>query len=362
MPKEKGIQKAQEPGKCLSATTVGGGGVEVHDYGAISFLSNTAARPVEVVYLGLRFVLGSSTVAIVDKKTHKVVYNTGDAIDPVQQDPEEVGSAHTSWEVFQERLGYGAESRMSDGFLEQVNLTNNDYDYLWYKAAVPKSTEASEVVVTTSESSIAYVTVENGELAILSAAMGFKNGGMNPKDRKGIVEVLVHGKQATGPWNHSWILEGEEKQVFTKEGAPKVHWDPYTLKVAASPRLWLKGFFDLPSTASGHGDVSYGLDLSSMWKGVAYVNGFHIGRYWLVAGQCSGTCAPPVKNGHCYMHWKDCGKPTQTIYHIPTAVLQPKGNLVVLFEEGIPESKRDPSAIRLLALTAQQSLNYAMWI
>ena len=88
-----------------------------------------------------------------------------------------------------------------------------------------------------------------------------------------------------------------------------------------------------------------------MNKGVAYVNGFDIGRYWLEAGTCSGTCAPPVKAGHCYMHWKGCGKPTQTLYHVPNEVLKPKGNLVVLFEETANSVQaRDLSGVRLRAL------------
>jgi hypothetical protein len=34
-------------------------------------------------------------------------------------------------------------------------------------------------------------------------------------------------------------------------------------------------------------------------KGVAYVNGFELGRYWLKPGGCHGDCAPPIKNGSC---------------------------------------------------------------
>merc|ERR1711907_333067 len=92
-----------------------------------------------------------------------------------------------------------------------------------------------------------------------------------------------------------------------------------------------------------------------MWKGIAYVNGFHLGRYWMKPGTCSGACAPPVKNGHCYMHWKDCNKPTQTIYHIPSSVLKPTGNLVVLFEETRSEKLRDPDGVKLVSLVAPRT-------
>merc|ERR1711865_135388 len=102
---------------------------------------------------------------------------------------------------------------------------------------------------------------------------------------------------------------------------------------ANEPLVWFKGSFDLPRTINQGVQTSYVLDLSSMNKGVAYVNGFDIGRYWLTAGKCTGACAPPVKSGHCYMHWKDCDKPTQTLYHVPTELLEPTNNLIVLFEE-----------------------------
>lgn len=119
---------------------------------------------------------------------------------------------------------------------------------------------------------------------------------------------------------------------------------------------WLKASFDLPKNADLADEATaFALDLSTMSKGMAYVNGFNLGRYWLKPGTCSGSCAPPVKNGHCYMHWKDCDKPTQSVYHIPSDVLKASGNLVVLFEEASPSANklsRDPSGVQLVALQA----------
>ena len=115
--------------------------------------------------------------------------------------------------------------------------------------------------------------------------------------------------------------------------------------------IWFKGSFDLPETDPQAAQTSYALDLSTMNKGVAYVNGFNIGRYWLTPGKCTGVCAPPVKSGHCYMHWRGCGKPTQTLYHVPTELLKPTANLVVLFEETANSvQQRSLSGVRLQAL------------
>ena len=56
------------------------------------------------------------------------------------------------------------------------------------------------------------------------------------------------------------------------------------------------------------------------------------------------------------MHWKDCGKPTQTLYHVPTGLLQPTGNLVVLFEETSPPPgvERHLGGVALVAVHEHQ--------
>lgn len=48
-----------------------------------------------------------------------------------------------------------------------------------------------------------------------------------------------------------------------------------------------------------------------------YVNGFNIGRYFLVngSGSCdpANNCAPPRHGPACYMHYAHCGEPTQSL-------------------------------------------------
>ena len=62
----------------------------------------------------------------------------------------------SSWEVFQETPGYGL--RRLDGEdepREQLNLTQNDVDYMWYSAAVPAGTVATDVRVSTQSGGLA---------------------------------------------------------------------------------------------------------------------------------------------------------------------------------------------------------------
>lgn len=75
---------------------------------------------------------------------------------------------------------------------------------------------------------------------------------------------------------------------------------------------WLKQtYFDSP-----HGTDPVAIDLGSMGKGQAWVNGHDIGRYWtLVApkGGCQPICdyRGPYNSEKCCTN---CGKPTQTRY------------------------------------------------
>ena len=370
--KESGIFANASTDNCVTLQqSTQGGRLEVHEYGSAVFISNTATDTWLAGKYGDRtYVLRPHAVQIINATTGAVLYDTGAAVDPPI--PQRGVEAHvrtsvprtTPWSVYTEEVGAGTRTFTSvSGPHEQLNLTDNDSDYLWYTTSLPTGTKPGAAVSAQGGSeSIVYPTVDAaaGKLHILSAAMGASNGGQIRDVQKGVHgKVTVGGKDVTQQaWTHSWFMLGEAKQIFTPGGVDRVSWSPLTPKAEQTALTWYRAAFDLPkqqqqqqqqqynssssSSSSSDGDdvgdpqppqIAYALDLKTMWKGQAYVNGFHLGRYYLLPGQCSGTCAPPIKNGHCYMHWKDCGKPTQYMYHVPTSVLKPTGNLVVLFEE-----------------------------
>ena len=396
-------------GPCLTAATMGGGGCEVHEYGNVAFLSNYDEQKTwEVEYGGRRYLLPNHTVCILDVTSGAVLWNSTDVwahvvLEAAGSTETEAAPAASSathgWSVFLETPGYGAKQRTADAPLEMLSLTNDDTDYLWYSARVPAKSATPHVRAQGANGAIAYAYVDGKPLAagagraasvgsvrpvgpakpvglmkaveasgggegvgevqldILLCAMGTSNGGVSPQSTKGLQGgVMVDGVNVsvagTSQWTHSWMLRGEAQQIYTASGARSVEWQTMTPALQADAALaWFKATIDLPPTPPNATQTSFALDLSTMNKGVAYVNGFDIGRYWLEAGTCSGTCAPPVKAGHCYMHWKGCGKPTQTLYHVPNEVLKPKGNLVVLFEETANSVQaRDLSGVRLRAL------------
>lgn len=78
------------------------------------------------------------------------------------------------------------------------------------------------------------------------------------------------------------------------------------------------------------------LDLGSMGKGIAWVNGHCIGHYWLIAGDGDDDMDDPII-------YENKGEPTQRYYHIPLEWLNDNNSLVLFEEQG-----GDPSKIRIL--------------
>ncbi|KAK8263363.1 hypothetical protein E1A91_D12G036900v1 [Gossypium mustelinum] len=107
-------------------------------------------------------------------------------------------------------------------------------------------------------------------------------------------------------WSHQVGLDGEKNQIYTQNGFPKVQW----VKGGPSEGVtWYKGYFDAPE-----GDNPVAVKMTGMGKGMVYINGRNIGRYWM-------SYLSPLK------------RPTQSEYHIPRSYLQPTMNLIVIVED-----------------------------
>jgi len=94
-----------------------------------------------------------------------------------------------------------------------------------------------------------------------------------------------------------------------------------------------------------------------MGKGQAWINGEHIGRYWISFLAPQGDCSRCDYRGNYSLHKcaTKCGQPSQTLYHVPRSWLRPAGNLLVLFEE----TGGDPSKISLLTRSIDSVCAYA---
>ncbi|KAG5537496.1 hypothetical protein RHGRI_024811 [Rhododendron griersonianum] len=90
------------------------------------------------------------------------------------------------------------------------------------------------------------------------------------------------------------------------------------------PLIWHKTTFDTPSST-----IPVALDFTGMGKGEAFVNGQSIGRYWPTYIAPSSGCTDSCNYKGSYSSnkcLKNCGKPSQQLYHVPRLWLQLSGN------------------------------------
>ncbi|KAF5480543.1 hypothetical protein F2P56_001283 [Juglans regia] len=97
------------------------------------------------------------------------------------------------------------------------------------------------------------------------------------------------------------------------------------------PLTWYKAIVDAPP-----GDEPIGLDMIHMGKGLAWLNGEEIGRYWPWKSSVHDKCVKECDYRGKFMPDKcftGCGEPTQRWYHIPRSWFKPSGNILAIFEE-----------------------------
>ncbi|XP_010468659.1 PREDICTED: beta-galactosidase 13-like [Camelina sativa] len=161
------------------------------------------------------------------------------------------------------------------------------------------------------------VSLKEGEnhLSMLGVLTGFPDSGSYMEHRyTGPRSVSILGL-SSGPldlteqnkWGNKVGMEGERLGIHAEEGLEKVKWQKLSGK---EPGLtWYQTYFDAPESQS-----AAAIRMNGMGKGLIWVNGEGVGRYWM-------SFLPPL------------GQPTQIEYHIPRSFLKPKKNLLVIFEE-----------------------------
>ncbi|KAF7096810.1 hypothetical protein CFC21_098707 [Triticum aestivum] len=332
-----------------------------------AFLSNyhtsAAAR---VVYNGRRYDLPAWSISILpDCKT--AVFNTATVKEPSA--PAKMNPAGgLAWQSYSEDTNALDSSAFTkDGLVEQLSMTWDKSDYLWYTTYVnidsseqflksgqwPQLTINSaghsvQVFVNGQSFGVAYGGYNNPKLtyskpvkmwqgsnkiSILSSAMGLPNQGthyeawnvgvLGPVTLSG----LNQGKRdlSNQKWTYQIGLKGESLGVNSVSGSSSVEWGSAT---GAQPLTWHKAYFAAPA-----GSAPVALDMGSMGKGQIWVNGNNAGRYWSyrASGSC-GACsyAGTFSEAKCQTN---CGDISQRWYHVPRSWLKPSGNLLVVLEE-----------------------------
>ncbi|KAK6938877.1 Beta-galactosidase, beta-sandwich domain, partial [Dillenia turbinata] len=308
-----------------------------------AFLSNYNSRSAaRVMFNNMHYNLPPWSISILPD-CKQVVYNTasvGAQTSQLQMLPS--SSQLSSWETYDEDISsLGDRSAITVvGLLEQINITRDTSDYLWYLTTVDISSSESflsrgqsptltvqstghalHVFTNGQFSGSAYGTRENrrftftgpvkmhagaNKIALLSIAVGLPNVGLHFETwNTGILgpvtlDGLDRGKRDLSwqKWSYQVGLKGEALDLVSPTGVLSVDWVGTSLaSQSQQPLTWYKAYFNAPD-----GDEPLALDLRSMGKG----------QVWCQLG---------------------CSEPTQRWYHVPRSWLKPTQNLLVIFEE-----------------------------
>ncbi|KAL2328638.1 hypothetical protein Fmac_022065 [Flemingia macrophylla] len=348
----------------------------VYKTGAVcaAFLANIATSDATVIFSGNSYHLPAWSVSILPD-CKNVVLNTAkiDSASMISSFTavslkEEVGSLNdpgSGWSWISEPIGISkADSFSKFGLLEQINTTADRSDYLWYSLSINLDAGTQTLLHIKSLGHALHAFI-NGKL------VGSRTGNhAKPNVNVDIPIKLVSGKNTidllsltvglqnygaffdtwgagiTGPvilkglkngttldlsslqWTYQVGLKGEDLGLSNGSSG---QWNSKSTLPINQPLTWYKTSFVAPS-----GSNPVAIDFTGMGKGEAWVNGQSIGRYWPTYVSPKGGCTHSCNYRGSYLPskcLKNCGKPTQTLYHVPRSWLKPHSNTLVLFEE-----------------------------
>ncbi|KAB1213622.1 Beta-galactosidase 9 [Morella rubra] len=331
-----------------------------------AFLANIDVRKAATVtFLGQTYHLPPWSVSILPD-CRNTAFNTAKFIVPKEE-----SYISKSWMTIKEPIGIWSENSFTvQGILEHLNVTKDRSDYLWYTTRIYVSDddisyweekEVKPMLTIDSMRDVLRVFINGqligsvighwvkvvqpvhflqgyNDLLLLSETVGLQNyGAFFEKDGAGFRgQIKLTGFRngdidlSKSSWTYQVGLQGEFLNIYTTKDDEKAGWSDLMAEAIPATFTWYKTYFSAPD-----GTDPVALDLGSMGKGQAWVNGHHIGRYWtLVASRdgCQRICdyRGPYNSNKCTTN---CGKPTQTRYHIPRSWLKASDNLLVLFEE-----------------------------
>ncbi|XP_049395367.1 beta-galactosidase 10 [Solanum stenotomum] len=286
------------------------------------------------------------------------------------------------WEVFKETAGvWGVADFTKNGFVDHINTTKDATDYLWYTTSIFVHAEedflrnrGTAMLFVESKGHTMHVFINkklqasasgNGtvpqfkfgtpialkagknEIALLSMTVGLQTAGAfyewigaGPTSVKvagfksGIVDLTASA------WTYKIGLQGEHLRIQKSYNLNSKIWAPTSQPPKQQPLTWYKAVVDAPP-----GNEPVALDMIHMGKGMAWLNGQEIGRYWPRRTSKYEKCVTQCDYRGKFNPDKcvtGCGQPTQRWYHVPRSWFKPSGNVLIIFEE----TGGDPSQIR----------------
>nr|XP_023911727.1 beta-galactosidase 10 [Quercus suber] len=310
------------------------------------------------------------------------------------------------WEVFVEKPGiWGEADFIKNVFVDHINTTKDTTDYLWYTTSIfvneneeflKKGSNPVLHIESMGHALHAFVNQElegsasgNGthspfkfkkpislkagknEIALLSMTLGLATAGAFYEWRgAGPTSVKIEGfnngtiDMSSYAWTYKIGLQGEHLGLYKADGSDNVTWLSTSKPPKKQPLTWYKVVVDPPL-----GNDPVGLDMIHMGKGLAWLNGEEIGRYWPIKSSIHDECVKECDYRGKFLPNKcraGCGEPTQRWYHVPRSWFKPSGNVLVIFEEkgGDPTkikfSRRKISGV--CALVAEDYPSVESWL
>ncbi|XAR51103.1 Beta-galactosidase [Bertholletia excelsa] len=188
------------------------------------------------------------------------------------------------------------------------------------------------------------VTLKHGQnlISLLSATIGYQNYGAYfdtiNSGLTGPVELVGRKGDETiikDLSNHKWTykvgLNGFDEKVYSVDSQFAAKWESQDLPIKRM-MTWYKTTFKTP-----FGTDPVAVDLQGLGKGMAWVNGNSLGRYWpSFLAEEDGCSTEECDHRGSYDNNKcvtNCGQPTQRWYHVPRSFMNGDENTLVLFEE-----------------------------
>ncbi|PIN09370.1 Beta-galactosidase [Handroanthus impetiginosus] len=350
-----------------------------------AFISNMDEKNDKmVVFRNTSYFLPAWSVSILPD-CKNVVFNTakvGSQTSVVEMVPTDLQPSTTAlnkdlnglqWNVFKEKAGIWAAADLTkNSLVDHINTTKDTTDYLWYTTSfLVDGTEeflknsTSPMLVVESKGHAMHVFINqklqgsgsgNGtvspfkfrcpislkagknEIALLSMTVGLQNAGAFYEwVGAGPTSVRILGMRngtvdlSTSRWTYKIGLQGEHLKIYDTNGLNSVSWVSTAEPPKHQPLTWYKAVVDSPP-----GKDPVGLDMIHMGKGLAWLNGNEIGRYWPRKASKHEKCVQKCDYRGKFMPNKcntGCGEPTQRWYHVPRSWFKPSGNTLVIFEE-----------------------------
>ncbi|KAH9717181.1 Beta-galactosidase 10 [Citrus sinensis] len=304
-----------------------------------------------VVFRNVSYHLPAWSVSILPD-CKKVVFNTANVraqsstvemvpenLQPSEASPDN-GSKGLKWEVFKEIAGiWGEADFVKSGFVDHINTTKDTTDYLWYTTSIIVNENeeflknGSRPVLLIESKGHALHAFANQELQ--GSASG--NGTHPPFKYKNPISLKA-GKNEIALLSMTVGLQiglqGEHLGIYNPGYRNNINWVSTMEPPKNQPLTWYKAVVKQPP-----GDEPIGLDMLKMGKGLAWLNGEEIGRYWPRKSRKSSPHDECVQE--CDYRGKfnpdkcitGCGEPSQRWYHIPRSWFKPSENILVIFEE-----------------------------